>query len=573
MASTELYPPIVDSYTAAFTIDKGICRVYYSLSRFSSISIKDIQSIHFSVVKQDTGINVINPNDDKDNGRYRGAGLLVINTNGENSGIINKVANYDNLYYTDILASDIRDEWTEGWVYKIQVRLGKVAYEGISNQENQVGSVSTLAAWLNQNANEFSEWSTYTITKAIAEPVINIPLFKYNSNENIKIDEALNISTLELNGYYNNSDPSEILYSYRLTLYNNVNDLLEDSKLIYANQYVPNQFYYLFKQELDNGAYTLILEYETLNKYTKVLEFDFKISSQQSDNSNIKLLSAEDGALMQNYTSIEAEQTDGRIGLKLYSEKENDTYSGNIYIRRSDMTTNFSKWEDIKVLFLSGESINDYPIVYDYTAESGVWYNYGIQIVDENGVRSPLVEINSPIKREFDYSYLLGENGQQLKLAFDNAMGNFKTMYSESKIDTIGGKFPFIVRNGNMKYRTFPVNGLISFNMDENNLFTSQEDIYKYEKVIALYKDEKLKNALYNYTYERDFRKKVMEFLEDGKPKLFKSPTEGNIIVRLMDIDSTPNSTLSRMIYSFSSNATEVAEPTVENYKKYNFLF
>lgn len=573
MASTELYPPIVDSYTAAFTIDKGICRVYYSLSRFSSISIKDIQSIHFSIVKQDTGINVINPNDDKDNGRYRGAGLLVINTNGENSGIINEVANYDNLYYTDILASDIRDEWTEGWVYKIQVRLGKVAYEGISNQENQVGSVSTLAAWLNQNANKFSEWSTYTITKAIAEPVINIPLFKYNSNENIKIDEALNISTLELNGYYNNSDPSEILYSYRLTLYNNVNDLLEDSKLIYANQYVPNQFYYLFKQELDNGAYTLILEYETLNKYTKVLKFDFKISSQQSDNSNIKLLSAEDGALMQNYTSIEAEQTDGRIGLKLYSEKENDTYSGNIYIRRSDMTTNFSKWEDIKVLFLSGESINDYPIVYDYTAESGVWYNYGIQTADENGVRSPLVEINSPIKREFDYSYLLGENGQQLKLAFDNAMGNFKTMYSESKIDTIGGKFPFIVRNGNMKYRTFPVSGLISFNMDENNLFTSQEDIYKYEKVIALYKDEKLKNALYNYTYERDFRKKVMEFLEDGKPKLFKSPTEGNIIVRLMEIDSTPNSTLSRMIYSFSSNATEVAEPTVENYKKYNFLF
>jgi len=59
--------------------------------------------------------------------------------------------------------------------------------------------------------------------------------------------------------------------------------------------------------------------------------------------------------------------------------------------------------------------------------------------------------------------------------------------------------------------------------------------------------------------------------LQDGKPKLFKSPTEGNIIVRLMDINCTPNQTLGRMIYSFNSNAIELNDPTMANYLKYGF--
>ena len=57
--------------------------------------------------------------------------------------------------------------------------------------------------------------------------------------------------------------------------------------------------------------------------------------------------------------------------------------------------------------------------------------------------------------------------------------------------------------------------------------------------------------------------------LNNKEYKLFKSPTEGNIIVALTNVSWTPNETLGRAIYSFSSTAYEVAENTIENIKKY----
>ena len=51
--------------------------------------------------------------------------------------------------------------------------------------------------------------------------------------------------------------------------------------------------------------------------------------------------------------------------------------------------------------------------------------------------------------------------------------------------------------------------------------------------------------------------------------KLFKSPTEGNILVKLMNITFEPVASLGRILYSFSANAVEIDEPTFENYKKY----
>ena len=68
---------------------------------------------------------------------------------------------------------------------------------------------------------------------------------------------------------------------------------------------------------------------------------------------------------------------------------------------------------------------------------------------------------------------------------------------------------------------------------------------------------------------EKDFRNAVIDFLHDGKVKLFKSPTEGNILIKLTDINLTPQGILSRIVYDFTSVASEVASNTMENYKKY----
>jgi hypothetical protein len=107
--------------------------------------------------------------------------------------------------------------------------------------------------------------------------------------------------------------------------------------------------------------------------------------------------------------------------------------------------------------------------------------------------------------------------------------------------------------------------------MDENKLFCDKKVIYDTDEIVELYENYNTENNIvqYDYIYERDFRKKVLEFLYDGEIKLFKSPTEGNILVRLTDINCVPNQSLDRMIYSFTSNAREAAESTMENYLRY----
>jgi len=68
-----------------------------------------------------------------------------------------------------------------------------------------------------------------------------------------------------------------------------------------------------------------------------------------------------------------------------------------------------------------------------------------------------------------------------------------------------------------------------------------------------------------NIAAERVFKLTVLEWLNNGKPKLFRSPTEGNYIVRLMNTSLSPNDTLGRMLHTFSSTAYEIAENNHSN--------
>mgnify|MGYP004521930587 FL=1 len=74
-----------------------------------------------------------------------------------------------------------------------------------------------------------------------------------------------------------------------------------------------------------------------------------------------------------------------------------------------------------------------------------------------------------------------------------------------------------------------------------------------------------------NIVAERNFKLAVMEWLENGKPKLFRSPGEGNYIVRLLNNSLSPNDTLGRMLHTFSCTAYEIADYTYENLLEYGF--
>ncbi len=578
MASVSIYPPTVPSYVAAFvksgeTGESCTCRLYYSLSKFSS-STSNINGIHISVVKQSSGKSVVNTKkDDPDAGRYRATGIIILNT----TPIAVKDAS--NLYYVDILNEDIKGGWETGVIYKIQIRLSSVAYT------EKIGQT----AWLNAQGNNFSEWSTYCTTKTIGVPVIKVPLMK-NFDSSVEQNTSnsdkrytLSLTTMDFNGSYENKDLSETLYSYKLQLFDKDDVLIEDSGTIYANQYSSlNQFRYLFKHEFEDNEQGMVrLSFTTINKYEGSYDFKFTIAYDITSSTNILPITVDSLDLVKDndfittfnsLTSLSKEQEEGRIAIKLYVPNYL-IYNGNICIRRADSRDNYANWTDIKIITCIDTAVNGLDMIYDYTVESGVWYQYGVQTIDTSGNRGLLNVARVPVLREWDYAYLLGEGGRQLKLQFDNTMNSYTYSFSESKTDTIGGRYPYITRNGNLNYRTFPINGLISFNMDENNLFTTDKELYKYDDVIKKYQARRNEEHLgmYDYRREFDFREKVLEFLQDGRPKLFKSSTEGNIIVRLLSVAGQPNQSLNRMIYSFSSTAYEIAEATMENYLKYGF--
>ena len=149
-------------------------------------------------------------------------------------------------------------------------------------------------------------------------------------------------------------------------------------------------------------------------------------------------------------------------------------------------------------------------------------------------------------------------------------------------MDTIGGQFPFVFRNGNTSYKEFPISGLISYHMDNDELFLTDEDLRfaaqpERRSATAANSAQKLSVRSTNLTgdniaAERIFKLAVLDWLNDGKPKLFRSPTEGNYIVRVMNTSLSPNDTVGRMLHTFSATAYEIAENSIANYIKYNFI-
>jgi hypothetical protein len=107
---------------------------------------------------------------------------------------------------------------------------------------------------------------------------------------------------------------------------------------------------------------------------------------------------------------------------------------------------------------------------------------------------------------------------------------------------------------------------MVSLLMDDNHLFLPE---YAESEASNFIRTNLTSNNVYN---ERQFKLEVLNWLNDGKPKLFRSATEGNYIVRLMNVSLSPNDTLGRMLHSFSSSAYEVADHDFENLSKYNLL-
>lgn len=128
---------------------------------------------------------------------------------------------------------------------------------------------------------------------------------------------------------------------------------------------------------------------------------------------------------------------------------------------------------------------------------------------------------------------------------------------SEARAETLGSQYPIIRRNGYINYRSLNISGLITALDDFKDIFTSKEELYGKEATSLYddYNEEERITEHNDYILEREFREKVITFLYKDNIKLLRTLTEGNVLVKLMNISLTPQTTLGRMIYSFSAEA------------------
>lgn len=119
---------------------------------------------------------------------------------------------------------------------------------------------------------------------------------------------------------------------------------------------------------------------------------------------------------------------------------------------------------------------------------------------------------------------------------------------------------------------------MISYHLDDNEFFTSKEELglnnLDTNRIRTMDKGTSLANQPttslvdYNITAERLFKLLVLEWLNNGKPKFFRSPTEGNYIVRLMNVSLSPQDTLGRMLHTFTATGYECLPNTLDSLKE-----
>lgn len=415
-----------------------------------------------------------------------------------------------------------------GQYYKIQI-----AY----TSENQIGTYSTVG-----------------VAKYTEPGVASIDGMSHSS---------MNARTNKYIGRYapNENDSYEKEYSYEFNIYDYNYNLLTSSGEHIHNSDLEYDEFNLSNSLEENSIYFIEYKITTLNGlkvssgYYKMIEqnlidgdYDVTLSAKlNSDNGYITLMMST------------ANNINGDIAPV--------SVTGSYVISRASKTNNYKDWNEITRFKLKNATLDNRIVFKDFTIAQGEHYKYIVQQYNGYGVYSKKMESNEIFVDFYDMFLFDGE--KQLKIKFNPKVTTFKNVILEQKTDTIGGKYPTIYRNGNVKYREMALSGLISFLSDEENLFLSKEN-YLIDPELQDYKTTQLTG--YNIANERNFKLSVLEWLNNGQPKLFKSPIEGNYIVRLINVTLSPQDQVGRMLHTFSSTAYEIDDLNWETMKKYQFI-
>lgn len=600
MSDITLYPPIVDTCTPVF-LQGDSCKIWFSYSPYmDSLSDEEKEKLFMqvSINQQDTNKTALS----KDKWA---TGSAVFKVNSATEGT-KEFAH--NLSYVTVENSDIRNGFGTLQLYKAQLR-----FIYAETQDKALTIANSFSATPYR-----SEWSTVTLLKCIQEPqtfiftldtvlieedgssptkplIINTPLLNVSGQTKFQFGESETVKTYKLS-----LETFTISESGKITT-----EQVIETATLNTNYYDnSNSFKYKFKTMLDNGLYWLDISYITKNGYDSTVDSSNPFQPKKCG-LYIQINANEGIAPPISDISIDSDKDNGRIIINATVDDQQTNEDVTITIVRSSSSTRFKEWEEIyTTLYHPGEKI----AFDDRTIESGVWYKYNFQVVDKAGARSRFIDESiykpSPLMVVFDDVFLTAGD-KQLKITLNNETGSLSYNLQESRTDTIGSQFPWIRRNGAIKYRTFSLGGLISYlgnnemilksSLTEpvektnakgetyyeiadvieeniNGLFYSKDDLFPQE-ISELYQSYNLDNGITNYNdimLEKMFRDKVIDFLLEDRPVLFRSATEGNILIRLMDLSFSPNTQLKNYIYSFGSTAVEIAECNFDNFHKYN---
>lgn len=212
----------------------------------------------------------------------------------------------------------------------------------------------------------------------------------------------------------------------------------------------------------------------------------------------------------------------------------------------------------------------DQDYVYeDYMVHQGYEYNYYLA---PNGQGLSSGAVKTPARAQWDSIILSDAHGKILTIQYNPQVSNFKTTILEQKQETLGGKYPFFLRNGDCYYKEISLSGLISYKADPSNKFQatgmSQNNTPIIRTRTQAYQENW--NEADEFYLERNYKQQVEEWLNNGQPKLLRTAAEGSFIVRLMNVSLSPMQQLGRKLHTFSATAYEIADYNFTNLQMYN---
>lgn len=380
------------------------------------------------------------------------------------------------------------------------------------------------------------------------------------------------ISSQKIIGQYFNKDTTERVYQYQFIVYGDENELENSGWLLHNSQLdtelTSSQDTYTIRHGLVSGnTYTIVYNVIT-NNNLQVDSAAYEAVMNEIDSSNPGYILDVDTKYDYEKGGIDYQNGGIIILVKPTGQQDATQLKGTYLLTRTSSDSDYKIWDIIGNFSLDTTISKAKPYqIKDYTIAAGVGYKYGLQKYNANNIFQKKV-ISDVVIPYFEDAFLY-DGKRQLRIRFNPKVSSFKPVVQESKKVTLGRKYPYVLRNGVVDYKEFSISGLISYLMDNDEMFMPEAEL------LSLTSDEFAETTDIvdeNIAVERKFKIAVLDWLNNGSIKLFKSPYEGNYLVRLTNISLSPNDTTSRMIHTFSCTATEVADYSISALEDYNLL-